>query len=399
MNVRKDFPILEKIIYLDSGATTQKPRCVIDAIQKFYLEDNANIHRGVYELSQRATKKFEHVREQVKNFIHAEHSHEIIFTRGTTESINLVAQCLSHNHIQKDDEILISAMEHHSNIVPWQLIAEKIGAKIKVIPITDLGEIELESFRKLFTAKTKMVAVTHVSNVLGTVNPIKEMIRIAHENNVPVLVDGAQAVPHLSVNVTELDCDFYAFSSHKMYGPTGVGVLYGKTEWLKKMPPYQGGGDMIERVSFEKTTYNKLPYKFEAGTPDISNVIGLGVAIDYLNQIGMHAITEHEKKLLAIATEELKKIPELKIFGESENKIGVISFTLNDIHPHDIGTILDHENIAVRAGHHCAMPLMQRFNVPAMTRISFGIYNTEKDIENLIKGLKIVHEVFHERIT
>jgi len=400
MNYKKDFPILNQtihgkpLIYLDSGASSQKPQCVIDAISQYYQHDHANIHRGVYELSQRATHLYEAARHKIKEFINAAHAHEIILVRGTTEAINLVAQSYGRTHFKVGDEILVSTMEHHSNIVPWQMIAEQCGAKVVAIPITDNGEIDLQVYKKLFSIRTKMVAVTHASNVLGTINPIKEMTAIAHEHNVPILVDGAQALPHLPVDIQDLNCDFYAFSSHKAYGPTGVGVLYGKTELLEKMPPYQGGGDMIERVSFAKTTYAKLPAKFEAGTPNIADVIGFGVAIDYLEKIGIETIVGKEQDLLAYATEKLSAIPELRIIGNAAHKVAVISFVLGDIHPHDIGTVLDHEGIAVRAGHHCAMPLMERYNIPACVRASFGIYNTHEDVDALVAGLESVKRLF-----
>lgn len=392
-NYKQDFPIFlqqihgKPLVYLDSSASSQKPQCVIDAITHYYQHDHANVHRGVYELSQRATRAFENTRQHVKEFINAKHAHEIIFTRGTTEGINLIAHCFG---IKPGDEVIVSAMEHHSNIVPWQLA----GAVLKVVPISDAGEIDLEQYKKLFTAKTKIVAVTHASNVLGTINPLKEMIDIAHQHQVPVLADGAQAFPHLAVDVQALDVDFYVFSSHKAYGPTGVGVLYGKENLLNKMPPYQGGGDMIETVTFEKSTWNKLPYKFEAGTPNIADVIGFDAALHYLQKIGMQNIYQHEKELLDYATKKLLTIDEIRLIGTAKNKLGVISFVLNDIHPHDVGTVLDHHGIAVRAGHHCAMPLMQRFNVPACVRVSFGIYNSKEDVDALVTGIKAVQEMF-----
>jgi cysteine desulfurase/selenocysteine lyase len=398
-NYKQDFPILAQTIhdkplcYLDSGNSTQKPNCVIHAITEFYRNDYANIHRGVYELSQRATRAFEDVRSKVKNFINAKHEHEVIFTSGTTAGINLVAQSLGRSWAA-GDEVIISEMEHHSNIVPWQLLRDQIGIELKIIPITDTGEIDLVAYEKLFSPRTKMLAIIHASNVLGTINPLAEMIDIAHRRHVPVLVDGAQAVPHIPVDVQKLDCDFYVFSSHKMYGPTGVGILYGKTELLEKMPPYQGGGDMIEQVTFAKTTYAALPAKFEAGTPNIADVIGFGVAIDYLQNIGMDAIWQHENELLHYAMKKLAAIPGLTILGTAPNKVGVITFVLDGVHPHDIGTVLDREGIAVRAGHHCAMPLMQRFNVPATVRASFGIYNNKKDVDILVEGLQVVATLF-----
>lgn len=398
--IRHDFPLLQQTVrgkpltYLDSSATSQKPQQVIAALEKYYQQDNANVHRGVYELSARATKLYEQTRVNIKDFINARHVHEIIFVRGTTEAINLVAQSYGRSRFKAGDEIILSTMEHHSNIVPWQMLVDQCGAVLRVIPISDAGEINLADYKVLFSAKTKMVAVTHASNALGTINPIKEMAQIAHEHGVPILVDGAQAFPHLPVDVLDLDCDFYAFSSHKAYGPTGLGVLYGKTEILEKMPPYQGGGDMIETVSFTKTTYNKLPAKFEAGTPNISAVIAFDAALNYLKNIGMENIAAHEQALLAYATKKLLEIPEIKIIGTAKQKVGVISFTLSDIHPHDIGTILDNDGIAVRAGHHCAMPVMERFKVPATVRVSFGLYNNFQDIDVLINGLHNVKRLF-----
>jgi cysteine desulfurase/selenocysteine lyase len=399
-NIRQDFPILQQmvhgkpLVYLDSSATSQKPRAVIAALQNYYSQDNANVHRGVYELSARATKAYEKTRQIIKEFINAKKTQEIIFVNGTTEGVNLVAQSYGRSQFSKGDEVIISAMEHHSNIVPWQMLRDQCGIELKIIPIFDSGEIDLVAYQNLFSARTKMVAVTHASNMLGTLNPIKDMIQIAHAHQVPVLVDGAQAFPHMAVDVQELDCDFYVFSAHKAYGPTGVGVLYGKTELLEKMPPYQGGGYMIETVSFEKTTYNTLPYKFEAGTPNIAGVIGFAAALEYMREIGMDAIAAHEQTLLQYATERLLGVPGLRIIGTAPQKLGVISFVLNQIHPHDIGTILDHQGVAIRAGHHCAMPLMQRFNVPATVRASFGVYNTKEDIDALISGLHEVKRVF-----
>jgi len=398
--LRNDFPLLQQttrgkpLIYLDNSATSQKPQCVIDALQKYYSLDNANIHRGVYELSERATKEYEDARSLIQQFINAKHAHEIIFVRGATEAINLVAASWGHLKLKAQDEIIISTMEHHSNIVPWQILAEQTGAHLKIIPITDEGEIDLDAYEKLFSSRTKMVAFTHASNALGTITPAKKMIHIAHEHNVPVLLDGAQAFPHMPVDVQNLDCDFYVFSSHKAYGPTGLGVLYGKTELLKEMPPYQSGGDMIESVTFQKTTFNKLPYKFEAGTPHIAGVIGFGAAINYLQKIGMQNIALHEQELLEYATTKLSAIPDLKIIGTAKNKVGVVSFVLEGIHPHDVGTILDDQGIAVRAGHHCAMPVMERFNVPATVRASFGLYNNVSDIDALVIGLEEVKRLF-----
>lgn len=400
LNYKDDFPILKQtnrgkpLIYLDSSATNQKPHHVISAIQQYYQCDNANIHRGVYELSERATRAYEKTRVNIKSFINAKEAHEIIFVRGATEGINLVAQSYGRHHFRVGDEILVSTMEHHSNIVPWQMLSEQCGVQLKIIPVLDSGELDLDSYEKLFSKKTKLVAITHASNALGTINPIKKMVQIAHAHHVLVLVDGAQAFPHMPVDVQDLDCDFYVFSAHKAYGPTGLGVLYGKAALLESMPPYQGGGDMIERVSFTKTTYNKLPTKFEAGTPNISAVIGFNAALNYLQEIGMQHIMQHEENLLHYATQKLLDFPELKIIGTAKEKVGVISFLLGDIHPHDVGTILDHEGIAVRAGHHCAMPLMERFQVPATVRVSFGLYNSKEDIDALIAGLDQVKRLF-----
>lgn len=399
-NIKNDFPILEQkihgnnLVYLDSGATSQKPQCVIQALQNYYLNDNANIHRGVHELSMRATRGYEKTRIQTQKFINAKHGHEIIFVKSTTEAINLVAQSYARTNCKAGDEIIISTMEHHANILPWQLLNDQCGTVLRVIPISDTGELDIEAYEKLFSSRTKMVAVTHASNVLGTINPIRKLSDIAHAHGVPILVDGAQAFPHLPVDVQALGCDFYAFSAHKAYGPTGLGVLYGRSELLEAMPPYQGGGYMIETVTFYKSTYNKLPYKFEAGTPNISAVIAFGVALDYLNSLGMENIASHEQKLLAYATQLLSAMPEIKLIGTAKDKVGVISFVMESIHPHDIGTILDHQGIAVRAGHHCAMPLMARFKVQAMVRVSLGLYNSEKDIDALVLGLQEVKRVF-----
>jgi cysteine desulfurase/selenocysteine lyase len=400
IKLREDFPLLKEhnrgkpLIYLDNSATNQKPQYVIDAINNYYCRDNANIHRGVYELSERTTGDFENARENVQRFINARFSHEIIFVRGTTEAINLVAQSYGRSRFKAQDEIILSTMEHHSNIVPWQLLAEQTGAVLRVIPISDSGEIDLEAYEKLFSARTKMLAIVHASNALGTINPIKRMAHLAHTNNVPVLIDGAQAFPHMPVDVQDLDCDFYAFSSHKAYGPTGIGVLYAKEKYLEIMPPYQGGGDMIESVSFTKTTYNKLPFRFEAGTPDIAGVIGFNAALNYLKNIGMEKIAAREHELLNYATEQLLSLPGLKIIGMAKQKVGVISFVIDGIHPHDIGTILDENGICVRAGHHCAMPLMERFGIPATVRASFSLYNSEADVNALVRGLQQVQELF-----
>ena len=398
--VRKDFPILKtkvrgkSLVYLDNAATTQKPHHVISMLETYYSEINSNVHRGIHYLSEKATQEYEAARVKCQNFINAKEPQEIIFTRGATESINLVAQAYGRKNIKKGDEILISHMEHHSNIVPWQILCEQTGANLKVIPISDEGELIYEKFLKLLSKKTKLLAITHMSNALGTINPIKEMVKDAHAKKAIVLVDGAQAAAHMKINVQDLDCDFYTFSGHKVYGPTGIGVLYGKEKILEAMPPYQGGGEMISSVTFEKTTYNVIPGKFEAGTPNIAGAIGLGRALDYVNSIGMQHIIKHEKELLVYATEELQKIPQLRIIGTAAYKAGVVSFVLDDIHPHDIGTIVDQEGVAIRTGHHCAQPVMQRFKVPATARASFGLYNTKEEIDALVKALYKVREVF-----
>ncbi|MBI2501400.1 MAG: cysteine desulfurase [Deltaproteobacteria bacterium] len=398
--IRRDFPILTQkingkpLVYLDSAATSQKPKMVLEAILHYYEADNANIHRGVHTLSERATRAFEEARNKVQKFVGAKEGREIIFVRGTTEGINLVASTFGRTRIQAGDEILISTLEHHSNIVPWQILCQEKGARLRVIPINDCGELLMEEYQKLLTPKTKLVAITHISNALGTITPIHEIIRLAHERKIPVLVDGAQAVPHTKVDVREMDCDFYVFSGHKMYGPTGIGVLYGKAELLESMPPYQGGGDMISAVTFEKTTYNVLPYKFEAGTPDISGVIGLGTAIDYLEEIGIAPIAKHESELLQYATEALSSLEGIRLIGTAKKKACVLSFVMEGIHPHDIGTILDREGIAIRTGHHCAMPLMERLGVPATARVSFGLYNRREEVDRLLEGLKKVKEIF-----
>lgn len=398
--IRQQFPILNEtcrgkpLVYLDSGATSQKPLFVIDAVEQFYRTTNANVHRGVYELSERATHKYEQVRKKVQAFINANESAEIIFTKGTTEAINLVANCFGALEIKAGDEIILTVMEHHSNIVPWQLLCERVGATIKVVPLAEDDTLDLAALKKLITANTKLIAVTHVSNVLGTINPIKDIVSMAHAQQVPVLVDGAQAVPRLRVDVTELDCDFYTFSSHKMYGPTGVGILYGKRKWLERMPPYQGGGDMIITVSFEKTEYNAIPLKFEAGTPNIAGVIGLGAAIDFMNGVGIENIFNHEHELTQYAMQQLAQVPFVKIYGNAPTKVGVISFMLDSVHPHDVGTIVDNEGIAVRAGHHCAMPLITHFGVSALVRASFGIFNITEDVDKLVKALLKANELF-----
>ncbi len=392
--IRRDFPILQEmnrgkpLIYLDSASSAQKPLKVVNAISHFYLHDYANIHRGIYELSERASQLYENTREQVKKFIHAAQKEEIIFVRSGTEGINLVAESFGRSRWQAGDEVILSTMEHHSNIVPWYLLKEKTGIVLKEIPITESGAMDLEAYKNLFSPRTKLVAIAHASNVLGTINPVKEMIAIAHQHDVPVLIDGAQAVPHMPVDVQDLDCDFYVFSAHKLYGPTGIGVLYGKKALLENMPPYQGGGGMIETVSFSNVTFAKVPQKFEAGTPDIASVIGFSAAIDYVNAIGMETIFSHEQALLYYAEPKLQALG-VRLIGTAKPKVGVISFVIEGIHPHDLGTVLDHEGIAVRASHHCAMPLMERFQVPATVRISFGIYNQEKDIDALLSAIPL----------
>lgn len=398
--IRADFPILDQkirnkpLVYLDNAATCQKPNAVIDAISHLYRHDYANVHRGVHALSVRSTDQFEAARIKVKDFINAASDKEIIFVKGTTEAINLVAQTFGRANIKAGDEIVISAMEHHSNIVPWQMLCQQTGAVLKVAPINHKGELIYDEFEKLLNDKTKLVSIVHMSNALGTVNPVKRIIAAAHSKGIPVLLDGAQAIPHMPVDVQELDCDFYAFSGHKLYGPSGVGVLYGKQALLEAMPPYQGGGDMIRKVTFEETEYNVLPYKFEAGTPSIADVVGLGAAIDYLNEVGMDAIAAYEAELLAYATEQGRQIKGLRIIGEAENKGAILSFVLDRIHPHDIGTMLDSLGIAVRAGHHCAMPVMDFFEVPATARASFAMYNTKEEIDVLMQGIKSLIEVF-----
>ena len=398
--IREDFPILSRevygkpLIYLDNGATTQKPRCVVEAITNEYYSVNANVHRGVHFLSQQATELHEASRETVRRFINARSTNEIIFTRGTTESINLLASSFADSQMLAGDEVIVSTMEHHSNIVPWQLQAAKKGIVIKVIPMNDKGELLQDEYKKLFSEKTKLVCVMHVSNVLGTVNPVKEMIAEAHAHGVPVLVDGAQSVPHMKVDVQDLDADFFAFSGHKVYGPTGVGVLYGKEEWLDKLPPYQGGGEMIQSVSFEKTTFNELPFKFEAGTPDYIGTTALAKAIDYVSAIGMENIEAHEQELTKYAMQRLKQIEGMRIFGEAEHKSSVISFLVGNIHHLDMGTLLDRLGIAVRTGHHCAQPLMIRLGIEGTVRASFGLYNTKEEIDILAAGIERVSRMF-----
>jgi cysteine desulfurase / selenocysteine lyase len=398
--VRSDFPILQQkihghpLVYLDNAATSQKPRAVIDAIVSYYERDNANIHRGVHYLSERATEEFENARKTVHNFLHAARPSEIIFVRSATEAINLVAQTYGRAHVGAGDEVVITAMEHHSNIVPWQMLCEEKSAKLRVAPINDEGELILEEFERLLGPKTKLVSVGHVSNALGTINPLKQIIKLAHAKNIPVLVDGAQAIPRLPVNVQDLECDFYVLSGHKTYGPTGIGILYGKQALLEAMPPYQGGGDMISSVTFEKTTYNKVPHKFEAGTPDMSGAVGLRAAIEYLNRLGMENIEKYEHELLVYATQKVTALPGVRVIGTAKEKAGVLSFVIEGVHPHDVGTILDQEGIAIRTGHHCAQPVMDRYKIDATARASFGLYNTKEEIDALVKGIKKVQEVF-----
>ncbi|QBZ82587.1 Cysteine desulfurase SufS [Hydrogenovibrio crunogenus] len=393
-DIRDAFPILklqengQPLVYLDSGATSQKPLKVIEAIDHYYRAENANVHRGVYGLSERATESYEGAREKVRHFLNASSTKEIVFVRGTTEAINLVAQTWGRENLTAGDEVLITEMEHHSNIVPWQLLRDQLGIKLVVVPINDQGEISLSDYESLLSEKTKLVSVVHMSNALGSINPVKEMTTLAHKVGAKVLLDGAQAVPHMAVDVQSLDCDFYAFSAHKMYGPTGIGVLYGKEALLEAMPPYQGGGDMIYSVTFDKTEYNELPYKFEAGTPHIAGGIGLGAAIDFMLDIGLENIAQYENQLLTEATEKLQQIEGLKIIGQAANKGGVISFVIEGVHPHDMATLMDQDGIAVRASHHCAMPVMQRFNVPATIRASLGVYNNSEDIDRLIASIK-----------
>lgn len=398
--IRNDFPILKilvhdkPLVYLDNAATTQKPQYVIDKTNYYYEKYNANIHRGVHALSQEATEAFESSRIIIKNFINALGKNEIIFTRGTTESINLVASSYGRKNIKEDDEIIISTMEHHSNIVPWQMLCAEKNAKLRVIPINDEGEIIFEEFEKMINEKTKFVSVVYASNSLGTVNPVKKIIDLAHSLNIPVLIDAAQAVNHLKIDVQLLDCDFLAFSGHKLYGPTGIGILYGKVNHLESMPPYQGGGDMISKVTFEVTTYNELPHKFEAGTPDIAGAIGLGAAIEYIEKIGLENIAYHENLLLEYATKAVSDLNGLRVIGTAKEKIGVLSFHFENVHPHDVGTFLDFEGVAIRTGHHCTQPLMRRFGVPATSRASFGMYNTIEEVDVLVNGLKKILEVF-----
>ncbi|WAM27664.1 cysteine desulfurase [Myxococcus sp. NMCA1] len=398
--VREDFPILHQevrgrpLVYLDSAATAQKPQAVIDALVRFYQHDNANVHRGVHVLSERATEAYEGARETVRRFINARDVKEVVFVRGTTEAINLVAQTYGRKHIGAGDEVLITQMEHHANIVPWRMLCEQTGAVLKVIPVDDRGELVLDAVDALLTERTRILAVTHVSNALGTVAPVKELTRRAHAKGIPVLVDGAQAVTHFPVDVQDLGCDFYAFSGHKMFGPTGIGVLYGRKELLEAMPPYQGGGDMILSVTMEKVTYNRVPYRFEAGTPNLEGAVGLAAAIRYLEALGMENVAAHDRELLAYATQALESVPGLRMVGTAREKSGVLSFMLADVHPHDVGTILDREGICIRTGHHCAQPVMQHFKVPATSRASLALYNTREDVDALVRGLHKVLEVF-----
>ena len=398
--IREDFPILSRkvydrpLVYLDNGATTQKPLCVLDAMREEYLNVNANVHRGVHYLSQQATDLHEQAREKVRKFINAGSVNEIIFTRGTTESLNLVVSSFCDGFMSEGDEVIVSVMEHHSNIVPWQLQAARKGISLRVIPMNDKGELLLDEYEKLFTERTKIVSVTHVSNVLGTVNPVKEIVRIAHEHGVPVMVDGAQSTPHFAVDVQDIDCDFFAFSGHKMYGPTGVGVLYGKEDWLHRMPPYQGGGEMIESVSFEKTVFEHLPFKFEAGTPDYVATHGLATAIDYISSIGIDNISRHEQELTRYCMERMQEIDGIRLFGTANDKDAVVSFLVGDIHHLDMGTLLDRLGIAVRTGHHCAQPLMIRLGIQGTVRASFAMYNTKEEIDVLVEGIKRVSKMF-----
>ncbi len=397
--IRQDFPALNQTVhgqplaYLDNAASAQRPAAVIDAISTYYAKDHANVHRGVHTLSQRATDAYEAARQKVQQFINAASTREIVFTSGTTDSINLLAYALEDG-IKSGDEIVLSQMEHHSNIVPWQLLCERTGAVLKVVPINEHGELELEAYLSLIRPRTCLVALAHVSNALGTINPVADIITAAHEHNVPVLLDGAQAVPHASVDMQELDCDYYSFSGHKMFGPTGIGIFYGKEELLKKLPPFKGGGEMILTVSFEKTVYNELPYKFEAGTPNIAGAIGLGVAIDYLQDLGMDRVAAYEANLLDYATQAIAEVPGVRLIGTAAHKASVISFTVDGIHPHDLGTVLDHQGVAIRTGHHCAMPVMEFFGVPGTARASMAFYNNAADIDQLVEGLYVAIKMF-----
>lgn len=396
--IREQFPTLNQdvhgkpLVYLDNAATSHKPKSVLNALQEYYMHDNSNVHRGVHTLSGRATDLYEGAREKIRSFINAISIKEIIFTKGSTEALNLLAFSFGEYTIEAGDEIIVSGMEHHSNLVPWQLLCERKGAKLKIIPIDLKGELVLSELDKLITDKTKLISVVHTSNALGTINPVSEIIAKAHAHNIPVCIDGSQAVPHSQVDMQELDADFFVFTGHKMYGPTGVGVLYGKEEWLNKLPPYQGGGDMIRSVSYEKSEYNDLPYKFEAGTPNIAGVIGLGAAVDFMLSVGVENIAQHEQDLLEYATKKAKQFDGIKIIGEADNKAAVLSFVIDGVHPHDIGTIVDFEGVAIRTGHHCAMPIMNFFNVPATARASFAVYNTKEDVDRLFAALEKTKE-------
>ena len=398
--IRQAFPILRQrvhgkpLVYLDNAATTQKPQAVIDRLVRYYTEENANIHRGVHVLSVAATDAYDAARETVRGFLNAADSREIVFVRGATEGINLVAQAYGRAHVAAGDEIVISEMEHHSNIVPWQMLCEEKGARLRVIPITDAGELRLDVYERLLNDRTRIVAITHVSNALGTINPVVEIVRLAHDREIPVLVDGAQAIAHMPVDVQALGCDFYVFSGHKVFGPTGIGVLHGRLPLLDAMPPYQGGGDMIRSVTFERTLYNDVPHKFEAGTPNIAGVVGLAAALDYVTAVGLHRVCAHEHDLLAYGTEALSALSGLRLTGTAPAKAGILSFVLEGVHPHDIGTILDRDGVAIRAGHHCCQPLMARLGVPATARASVALYNTREDIDALVGALKTVREVF-----
>ncbi len=398
--IRNDFPVLNQqvngnpLVYLDNAASSQMPQSVIDRINAYHSKEHSNVHRGVHSLSQKATDAYEDARGKVRDFINAPSKKEVLYTSGTTEAINMVARGLTGTHFQEGDQIILSEMEHHANIVPWQLIREQAGIDIKVVPITDRGELDLDAYKELFNSKTALVGLTHVSNALGTINPVEELVEIAHRHNVPVLLDGAQAVPHESIDVQTIDCDFYAFSAHKMYGPTGIGILYGKEEWLDKMTPYKGGGEMIDKVTFEETTYDELPHKFEAGTPPIAAGIGLGAAVEYLQNIGMKKISAYESDLLDYGTKKLESIEGLRILGTAPNKASVLSFVFDDIHAHDIGTLLNEQGIAVRTGHHCAQPVMRKYDVPATSRASLALYNNRDDIDRLVEGIEKVKEIF-----
>ncbi|MEL7194720.1 MAG: cysteine desulfurase [Bacteroidota bacterium] len=398
--IRKDFPTLQEkvhgkeLVYFDNAATSQKPQLVIDRIEAYYEHENSNVHRGVHYLSQTATNAYEHTRKLAQELINAKHEHEIIYTKGTTEGINLVAHSFGKAFIKEGDEIILSYLEHHSNIVPWQLIAEELGATIKVIPVNDAGELDMEAYANMLNERVKIVSIVYISNSLGTINPVEEIIRLAHDRDIPVLLDGAQVVPHQRVDVQALDVDFLAFSGHKMFAPTGVGILYGKEKWLNAMPPYMGGGDMIDTVTFEKTTFNSLPHKFEAGTPNIAGVIGLGAGIEYINSVGYDNISAWEKELLDYGTEKLSEIEGIRLIGTAKEKASVISFLIDGIHPYDAGTILDQLGIAVRTGHHCTQPLMKRLEVPGTMRASFAFYNTKEEIDRLVEGLKKVKQMF-----